>query len=63
MKKFSCPEYTVFAPEKCCLFCSYNSDVFYDYTNGPYMFLCNEGDGELVWGIKECSKFKEDENA
>jgi hypothetical protein len=27
-------------PEKCCAFCKHCTDIFWDYTNGPYMFLC-----------------------
>lgn len=26
-----------------CLFCSRCSDVFYDYTHGPYLFICEDG--------------------
>jgi hypothetical protein len=28
------------AHKKSCLFCKHNTDIFYDYTNGPYMFFC-----------------------
>ncbi len=33
-------EFGVRAPETCCLFCRNCSDVWWDYTNGPYMFNC-----------------------
>lgn len=37
-----------------CAFCKYCTDIFWDYTNGPYMFLCK-------FGIKSdgsgCEKF------
>ena len=26
--------------DKDCLFCKNCSDIFYDYTNGPYMVIC-----------------------
>lgn len=25
-----------------CLFCSHLTDIFYDYSNGPYMFYCDK---------------------
>lgn len=28
-------------PNNHCSSCKYCTDVFYDYTNGPYLFLCN----------------------
>lgn len=32
--------YSVWAPEKSCCFCKNCTDIWYDYTNGPYMFHC-----------------------
>ena len=29
-------------PDKCCLFCKHCSDIFVDYTNGPYMIICEK---------------------
>lgn len=26
--------------QKCCLICKHCTDIWYDYTNGPYMFFC-----------------------
>ena len=34
------------AHEKSCLFCRHNTDIFYDYTHGPYMFICEFGSDE-----------------
>lgn len=31
---------SVWAPEKSCCFCKNCTDIWYDYTNGPYMFHC-----------------------
>lgn len=31
------------AHKKSCLFCKHLTDIFYDYTNGPYMFICELG--------------------
>ena len=27
-------------PKKCCLTCEHCSDIWWDYTNGPYMIIC-----------------------
>lgn len=27
-------------PDKACLFCSHCKDMFWDYTHGPYLILC-----------------------
>lgn len=43
-------------PDKHCLFCEHCTDYFYDYTNGPYLFLCDKhNDGDY----KNCCDFKE----
>ena len=66
------PGYSIWAPEKCCLFCKNRDNVLYDYTNGPYMFFCDihiakdEDDGELKYTtelgpIGECPDFEEDD--
>ena len=31
------------AHKNSCLFCKHCTDIFYDYTNGPYMFFCDLG--------------------
>ena len=35
---------TMFLPINACVFCEHCSDFFYDYTNGPYLILCNIND-------------------
>lgn len=37
--KASGKQYVV--PESCCLFCKHCSDIFWDYTNGIYMVICD----------------------
>ena len=27
-------------PAKSCVFCNHCTDIYYDYSNGPYMFAC-----------------------
>ena len=47
---------TYLMPEKHCVFCEHCTDIFYDYTNGPYMFL---GDG-CGGDYKNCNNFMEE---
>ena len=61
-RKFYCANgKTYMGKEKCCLFCDHCTDIFYDYTNGPYMWLCNiQQDTEIgVQGL--CKHFEEGE--
>ena len=30
------------APDDCCLFCKHCTDIFLDYTHGPYLMLCDK---------------------
>jgi hypothetical protein len=58
------PGFTIWAPEKSCLFCRKCCDIIWDYTNGPYCFLCKEdtnGEKELIesGAIGECEYFEE----
>lgn len=32
--------YGISYDKKCCLICKHCTDLFYDYTNGPYMCFC-----------------------
>ena len=34
---------TMQLPDNACVFCKGCSDFFYDYTNGPYLILCEYG--------------------
>ena len=31
-----------------CFFCKNLAEIFWDYTNGPYMFLCDKTDGDGI---------------
>ena len=46
---------TVSLPDKCCAFCSHCSDVFYDYSNGPYLYLCTKDNDTNQWNT--CTDF------
>ena len=60
-KVYKCKEYEVVAHKHSCFFCKNCTDIFYDYTHGPYMFLCIEGQ-ETTNGLKgKCCSFMEDE--
>ena len=43
-------------PEKHCVFCEHCTDIWYDYTNGPYMFLCTKN----CDGYETCNSFEEE---
>lgn len=32
--------FTIRARPNSCFFCDHLTDIFWDYTNGPYMFIC-----------------------
>ena len=58
------PGFTIWAPEKSCLFCRKCNDIIWDYTNGPYCFFCEEDancEKELTekGAIGECECFEE----
>ena len=41
MRIFKCANGSEYqCPDKACVFCDHCSDIFYDYTNGPYMIIC-----------------------
>lgn len=44
---------------KCCLICKHCKDIWYDYTNGPYMWFCslNEDTNECM----NCNSFELEE--
>ena len=53
--------WTLIAHKNSCCFCKNLSDLFYDFTHGPYLFFCDKGidvDNELL--LNGCSEFEED---
>lgn len=46
---------TVSLPDNCCAFCRHCTDLFYDYTNGPYLFICDKDNGPSAWDT--CADF------
>lgn len=58
LKPFECDNGRVYLfPENHCAFCDNCTDLYFDYTNGPYMFLCNLGCEDY----KTCKNFKQEE--
>ena len=63
-KVYECDEYKCDAHPRGCFFCKHCTDVFYDYTNGPYMIICelqkeNDQDMPTFGCIGECKHFEE----
>lgn len=57
MKPFECDNGKVYMmPEEHCVFCRHCHDIFYDYTNGPYMFFCEENHSDF----ESCKSFEMD---
>ena len=59
LREYRCEYYTVMAPPTCCLFCDHCTDVFWDFSNGPYMFLCNAGMDTDDGAAGRCAGFSE----
>lgn len=47
------------APAKSCLFCDHMTDMFWDYTNGPYWFRCELNKDTSIGYCGECPYFRE----
>ena len=62
MKEYKCEYYKVMAHERSCFFCRKCTDIWWDYTNGPYMFFCEDGidPGEKEFA-GECDGFEGEE--
>ena len=57
IRTYECDEYTVDAIEETCFFCKHCTDIFYDYTNGPYWFQCSNCNEIITY--PSCDKFEE----
>ena len=56
---YECEYYKVSAPDKSCLFCKHCTDVFWDFTNGPYLFFCNKRCNTDLGALGKCERFFE----
>lgn len=54
-------EYIVRANRRSCFGCTHCTDIWYDYTNGPYMFHCDRGVDEKEDVLKYgCDLYEEE---
>lgn len=60
MREYKCKYLTVVVPARSCLFCGNCTDVIWDYTNGPYMFLCDIGKDTREGAAGNCRLFTEE---
>ena len=63
-KVYECDEYKCDAHPRGCFFCKHSTDIWWDYTNGPYMIMCelqkeNDQDMPTFGCIGECKHFEE----
>lgn len=50
------------APDKSCCFCKHCTDIFYNFTHGPYLFICELECGTESAFENECACFEEEIN-
>lgn len=60
MRDYRCECYGVKMPARSCIFCGNCTDIFWDYTNGPYMFFCDIGKDTREGAAGNCSGFTEE---
>lgn len=59
-RQYECKYYKVMAPTESCYFCKYLTDIFWDYTNGPYGFVCDINAKVQDGLIGECEHFEDE---
>lgn len=59
LREYECEYYKLAAHPRSCFFCQHCIDIFFDYTNGPYMFICDADTDTLVGLNGECKYFAE----
>lgn len=59
-REYKCKYYSLKAHPRSCFFCDHLTDIFWDYSHGPYMFFC-EIEQDTDTGIcGKCKQFIED---
>lgn len=60
-KQFECRSGKVYLfPKTHCVFCKHCTNMFYDYTNGPYIFICEFGlEPDITETECMCEKFED----
>ena len=57
MKIYRCDNGSYYVgPQRSCLLCKHCTDLYWDYTHGPYMFFCELGLDVSM----DCDKFEDD---
>ena len=60
-RTFNCDNGKIYAARyNSCLFCSHCTDIFYDYTHGPYMTFCELGNNTDAGFSGDCYSFARD---
>ena len=62
-ERYECDDYACMAHPNGCFFCEHLTDVFWDYTCGPYMFFCEQGEEDMTPKglLGQCQHFKKEE--
>lgn len=62
-ERYECDDYACMAHPNGCFFCEHLDDVFWDYTHGPYMFICEQGEEDMTPKglLGQCQHFKREE--
>lgn len=61
LREFKCESGHVYLfPKNHCVFCKHCADLFYDYSNGPYMFFCDLDTEVDDHHYGSCGRFEED---
>lgn len=47
------------SPKRSCVFCDWCTDVWWDYSTGPYMFHCDKNHDTSYGYIGQCKYFRE----
>lgn len=63
VREYECDYYTVTAPAKSCLFCDHCTDIIWDFSHGPYAFMCDTVTDTRKGMSGECDSFLEDKEA
>ena len=48
-------------PDKSCLLCEHCTDIFVDFTNGPYLIICDKHTDTSNGINGKCEDFKEEQ--
>lgn len=58
-REYKCEYYSLKAHPRSCFFCDNCTDIFFDYTNGPYMFMCVKQADTGAGLLGKCNQFIE----